>query len=121
MTPPPLPTILLIGQDAALGYLLARFAEHSGYQCRVSAETVARRELLSLGPAVVIFQSLELLAHGQGGVAELAQLETPILVCASAAEEAQARDLGADACLLHPLTYSDFQTALVAVTAAPGR
>ena len=113
------PTILLIGQDVALGYLLARFAEHSGYQSRVSAEMVAGPELAALGPALVIFQSLDLLARSQGNLAELARLETPILVCAAAAEEATARDLGADGCLLHPFTFGDFQAALATV-AAPG-
>ena len=121
MTAPPQPTILLIGQDTALGYLLARFAEHSGYHCQVSSDPVPSREIAALQPAAVIFLSLDLLAHGQGWLAELARIEAPVLVCASAAEEAQAREMGADFCLLHPLTYSDFQTALVAVTAAPGR
>jgi hypothetical protein len=33
-------------------------------------------------------------------------------------EEARARELGADYCLLHPLTYDDFQKALLLVTAS---
>jgi len=121
MTASPPPTILLIGQDNALGYLLARYAEHSGYQCQMSAAPGASRELGALRPAVVIFLSLERLAHDQSGLSAWAGFEAPILVCASASEEAQARDLGADYCLLHPLTYSDFQTALATVAAGPGR
>jgi CheY-like chemotaxis protein len=115
------PTILLIGQDAALSYLLARFAEHSGYQCQARPDPLAGHEASTIQPAVVIFLSLEGLAHDPGGMAELARLEAPVLVCAAAAEEAQARELGADYCLIHPLTYTDFQTALAAVAVTPGR
>lgn len=112
------PTILLIGKDATLGYLLARFAEHSGYQCKVSAGDVSSREITALNPTVIIFLTTELLAGGQTFVAELANLDAPILVCTSAVEEARARELGADYCLLHPLTYNDFRTALATVTAS---
>ena len=112
------PIILLIGKDATLGYLLARFAEHSGYQCKVGADNISSREVTALNPAVIIFLTTELLARGQTFVAELANLDAPILVCTSPVEEARARELGADYCLLHPLTYNDFQTALATVTAS---
>lgn len=114
----PQPTILLIGKDATLGYLLARFAEHSGYQCQVSADDLSSGELVTLKPAVIIFLSTDLLASGQNFVTELTNLDAPILVCTSAVEEARARELGADYCLLHPLTYNDFQIALATVTAS---
>lgn len=120
MTTQPQPTILLIGQEAPLAYLLARFAEHSGYHCQVASDNAAGPEPGVVEPALVIFLSLELLARGQGEVAELVQSEAPILVCASTGEEAQARELGADYCLLHPLSYSDFQAALATVTAPRG-
>ena len=109
------PTILLIGMDANLGYLLARFAEHSGYQSNIRGELGSSREITSMKPAVIIFLSTELLARDQTVIAELTNLEAPILVCSSAVEEARARELGADYCLLHPLTYNDFQTALSTV------
>jgi hypothetical protein len=69
----------------------------------------------------VIYLSLEVLAQDQVCVADLARLEAPVLVCSGRAEEAQAREMGADYCLFHPLTYGDFHIALLAVTAAPGR
>jgi hypothetical protein len=112
------PTILLIGRDANLGYLLARFAEHSGYQSNIRAEIGSSGEITSMKPAVIIFLSTELLARDQTLVAELANLDAPILVCSSVVEESRARELGADYCLLHPLTYNDFKTALATVTAS---
>jgi DNA-binding response OmpR family regulator len=112
------PTILLIGKDATLCYLLARFAEHTGYQWKVSAEDLSSREIAGINPAAIIFLSMELLARDQTFVTELANLDAPIVVCASVIEEARARELGADYCLLHPLTYSGFQTALANVTAS---
>ena len=112
------PTILLIGKDANLGYLLARFAEHSGYQLKVSADKLSSREIAAMNPTVIIFLSTELLARNQTFVTELADLDAPIVVCSSVIEEARARELGADFCLVHPLTYKGFQTALADATAA---
>ena len=112
------PTILLIGRDGTLGYLLARFAEHSGYQWKVSADEVSSREIAAMNPAVIVFLSIERLAREQTLVAELSHLDAPIVVCSSVLEEARARELGADYCLLHPLTYHDFQAALAAILAS---
>jgi CheY-like chemotaxis protein len=111
-------TILLIGKDTTLQYLLARFAEHSGYQWKVSADILSGSEIASIHPAVIIFLSTELLAREPTFLTELADLDAPILVCSSAVEEARAKELGADYCLLHPLSYNDFQTALANVTAS---
>jgi DNA-binding response OmpR family regulator len=110
-------TILLVGNDASMSYLLGRFAEQSGYRLRVQGQDVAAGQLGALSPAVIILTSIDLLVRDQDLVAELAGLDTPILVCASIAEEARARGLGADGCLFHPLTLGDFQATLEAVTA----
>ena len=112
------PTILLIGNDATLSYLLGRFAERSGYQLKVHTDNVSSREIAAINPAVIIFLSMELLARDQTFVTELANLDAPIMVCSSVIEEARARELGADHCLLHPLTYNDFQTALANAAAS---
>jgi len=111
-------TILLIGSDTTLGYLLKRYAERSGYQYKVNGERVSSREVADINPAAIIFLSLELLARHQPFVTELTNLDAPIVVCSSVIEEARARELGADYCLLHPLTYDDFQTALANATAS---
>ncbi len=111
------PTILLIGGDAALAYLLKRYAERGGYRFQVDPEGLSSREIAEINPVVVIFLSTELLARHQAFVKELTDLEAPILVCSSAVEEASARELGADYCLLHPLTYDDFQAVVANATA----
>jgi len=105
-------TILLIGSDAALGYLLNRYAERSGYQLVVNEKILSVTEITTINPAVIIFLSTELLETTQSLVRWLTGLDTPILVCSSVADEARSRELGADYCLLHPLIYDDFQAAL---------
>jgi DNA-binding response OmpR family regulator len=107
------PTILLVGNDAALGYLIGRFAERSGYQLTGFAENLSVEQIANVKPAVVIFLSTELLARNQVLVTELTKVDSPIMVCSSLAEEARARELGADYCLLHPLTYDEFKVTLV--------
>jgi DNA-binding response OmpR family regulator len=115
---PTQPTILLIGKDPKLSYLLARFAEHSGYQWKLRADKVSTHDVSAIDPAAIIFLSIELLARDQTFITELANFDAPIMVCSSAVEEARARELGADYCLLHPLTYDGFQAALAHVTAS---
>jgi len=110
------PTLLVIGNDAMLVYLLKRYAEKSGCQMlqRALAPTVA--ELRQLKPEAIIFSALELLQAAQSLVEDLSIHELLVLVCASVADEVRARELGADACLFHPLTYDNFCAALSAKT-----
>lgn len=112
MTSQTQPTILVIGSNTSLHYLLGRFAERSGYRLKVHPGCASGGEIAALNPAVIIFLSTEALARDQACLRELASLETPIIVCSSILEEAKAIELGADYCLLHPLTYDDFQAAL---------
>src|SRR5438045_9700581 len=105
-------TILLVGNDSTLNYLLGRFAERSGYLVTELAESLSTKEIETINPVAIIFTSMELFATRQTLVVELSSLDTPLVVCLSVTEEARARELGADYCLLHPLTYDDFQTAL---------
>ena len=109
------PLLLLIGDQGTLSYLLGRFAEHGGFQLVVNSSAMDKNTIVN--PAVIIFLSTRLLETAQSFVRELASLDIPILVCASVAEQARARELGADHCLLHPLTYDDFQAALIDVGA----
>jgi CheY-like chemotaxis protein len=109
-------TILLMGNDANLGYLLGRLAEQNEYQLTVAPENVTTQDFSAANPVAVIFPSTELLDKKQTLIGELTSLEIPILVCSSVNEQARARELGADYCLLHPITYDDFKSALLSVT-----
>jgi DNA-binding response OmpR family regulator len=104
--------ILLIGSDVMLSYLLKRFAELSGYHVSTHSQNPSAGEIEALDPAIVIFLSTELLETAQALVEEIANLDIPLMVCSSVADEARTRELGADYCLLHPLTYDGFQIAL---------
>ena len=109
-------TILLVGKDEALNYLLGRFAEQSECDLASVPKIISAQEIIEGPPKAIIFLSMEYLEAAQSLTEELMGLETPILVCAAVADEARARDLGADQCLLHPITYKGFQTALAAVS-----
>ena len=116
MTTSPTPsTLLVIGSDSMLAYLLTRFAEQSGCQLIQRSYAPWVGELRQLKPAAIIFSSLEQLQASQTLVEELSAHETLVLVCAAVADEFRARELGADACLFHPLTYENFWAALQTV------
>ena len=113
---PPLPTrLLVVGNDVRLIHLLRRYGEQSGCQLIVPVPASEAMRAGPQQPTALVFLSLDDLQTAQTVVDDLAALETPVLVCASVAEEARARELGADACLLHPLTYEHFLAVLVAI------
>ena len=114
----PKSAILLIGKDDALNYLFGRFAEQSGYQLAGNTEDISVSEIETVKPAVIIFLSPDVLSKRQPLVTELSSHDSPIVVCLSAAEEVGARELGADYCLFHPISYDDFQTALRTITSS---
>ena len=104
--------LMIIGDDPMLAYLLKRYAEQSGCQILQSVSTPRIEEIDQARPAAIIFSSLVLLAASQALVEALSVQDISVLVCAAVSEEIQARELGADACLLHPLTYENFCAAL---------
>ncbi len=106
------PEILVIGQDRPLIYLLGRFAEKGGYRMIHLPAAPAGETIRALHPYAIVFAALEDLEKAQAQVADLANGEIPILVCSSGTDLPEARDLGADHCLLHPLSYEAFQAAL---------
>ena len=120
MNPRTKQTILLMGNDADLGYLLGRFAEQSEYQLTVTSEKISIQDIMVANPAAIIFSSTDFMDKAQALVTELASIEVPIIACSSVTDEARARELGADYCLLHPITYEGFQGAL-ALTNMPKR
>ena len=112
MTPSTQPTILMIGNNTTLTYLISRYAERSGYNVYAVETAPSAAEVCDLQPAAVLFPSVENLEAAQALVADLSNYDVPLLVCSSAADEDWARELGADNCLLHPLMYENFLTAL---------
>jgi CheY-like chemotaxis protein len=114
MKPSSPPKILIIGNDTALTYLVGRYAERSGYEMATAPTVPPAEEICKQQPAAIFFPSIESLEAAQSLVAALTNDDIPILVCSSAADEMRARELGADYCLLHPLTYDGFMAALVA-------
>lgn len=102
----------MIGQDRPLIYLLGRFAERGGYRIIHLPAAPESETIRGLHPFAIIFAALDDLEKAQAQVADLTDGEIPILVCSSGTDLAEARDLGADHCLLHPLSYEAFQAAL---------
>lgn len=109
-------TILLIGNDDALSYLLGRFVEQSQYTLKVVSGIPSTQVIADVQPKAIIFLSMKHLEAAQSLLTELTGSEAPIIVCSAVADESRARELDADRCLLHPITYDSFQNAL----AAPG-
>ena len=107
----------MIGADTALAYLLGRYAEQSGFGISMMQVIPSAAEVCSLQPSAMLFLSFENLGAAQLLLADLGHCDIPVLVCASVADEARARELGADHCLLHPLTYDSFVAALTATRA----
>ena len=120
MNPKTRRTILLVGNDEALNYLLGRFVEDSRCTLAVVPVINSVQEIREVNPKVIIFLSTQHLEVAQIRMTELTSIETPIIVCSAVADEAKARELGADHCLLHPITYDSFQNALE-VASAPKR
>jgi CheY-like chemotaxis protein len=110
--------LLLIGNDPALAYLVSRFAERSGHDIALMQSLPPAQEVCGLRPAAILFPSLEMLEAAQSLISELADCDIPVMVCSSTIDEARARELGADHCLWHPLTYDGFLAALPAVGAS---
>jgi CheY-like chemotaxis protein len=109
--------ILMIGNDTALTYLVGRYAERGGYTMDTLSTVPTAEEICQQQPLALLFPSIERLDAAQSLIAQLSQCDIPILVCSSTADEARARELGADYCLLHPLTYDGFLAALAATKA----
>lgn len=109
--------ILMIGADTALAYLIGRYAEQSGCGLTVMQTIPSAAEVCSLRPSALLFLSFENLGAAQWLLSDLGSCDIPVLVCSSVADEARARELGADHCLLHPLTYDSFLAALAATKA----
>jgi len=113
----------MLGNDPALAYLIGRYAPQSGYVITTLPGVPQAEVACGLKPAAILFTSIESLEAAQALISGLANCDIPVLVCSSVADVARARELGADHCLLHPLTYDSFQKVLAAAcnTGGTGR
>ena len=113
------PVIMLVGSDDELAYLIERYAERGGIDVRVTRALTAD-QVSEIKPSVVWFTSLETLEAARPRERGVVGPDAPLLVCSSSGDEQRARELGADYCALHPLTYPDFLAALAAVGVGEG-
>ena len=120
MTPTTTPAVIYVGNDPSLEYLLGRYAQRSG--CRI--ESVRGNAFdLNAGvprPVSVWFSSLEVLEAWPALRAAAADLDIPLVVCASVVDDARALELGADFIFLHPVTYDFFVSTLGQAHLPPG-
>lgn len=106
------PSIVLIGDDPSLEYLLERYAYRGGYRLQ-SVRTISPNiDIRQMQPQSIWFSSLEVLEAFQPQMNTISTGDIPIVVCSSIADDARAMDLGADFLLLHPLTYDCFLSTL---------
>jgi hypothetical protein len=111
-------TLVVISNSAAFIYLIQRFADRIGFSIMEALPSVLTETICRSEPVAVIFSSTEDLEASQALVAELTNRDVPIIVCSSEIDQIRTSELGADYCLLHPLTYGDFQAALAGITAS---
>ncbi len=106
------PSLLLIGDDPSLEYLLERYAYRGGYHLQSIHAIVPDVDLGQMKPKSIWFSSLDVLEAHQPQRDTILACDVPIVVCSSIADDARAMDLGADYLLLHPLTYDCFLRTL---------
>jgi CheY-like chemotaxis protein len=104
--------ILIISKDKALNYLIGRYAEQSGYEINRSSAIPLPEEALHLHPPAIVFASIERLEAAQTFIEGLKNSDIPVLVCSSSSDEERALEFGADRCLVQPITYEAFLSAL---------
>jgi DNA-binding response OmpR family regulator len=113
--------IVMIGDNSWLAYLIERYAGRSGHPFTALQAIPPAEEIGASRPVAVVFPTVESLEAAQPLIAGLASWDVPVLVCSSIADELRARELGADHCLVHPLTYEGFLAALAAASRLSAR
>jgi hypothetical protein len=106
------PSILLIGNDPSLEYLLERYAYRGGYRLQSIRAIAPNVDISQMQPQSIWFSSLDVLETFQPQKNTILNCNVPVVVCSSIADDARAMDLGADYLLVHPLTYDCFLSTL---------
>jgi len=112
------PQIMTLGSDPEIGYLIRRYARQSGYGVMTFLVVPKAEVVCELKPAAIFFTTIESLEAEQLLITGLATCDIPVLVCSSVADQARARELGADNCLLYPVMYENFHMMLAAIRMA---
>ena len=84
MEPSPQSSILLLGNDPALAYLIGRYAQQSGYGVTTLPGVPQAEAVCALKPATILFTSIESLETAQSLVSWLGELRYPrpgLLLC----------------------------------------
>jgi hypothetical protein len=110
--------LIIIGGNSSFHYLIQRYAEKIGCAILPLESSITIDRVCKLHPMGVIFASLENLESSRTFAAGLANRDVPIIVCSSVADQARARQCGADYCLLHPFAYDNFSLILDAIASA---
>jgi hypothetical protein len=105
-------SIVLIGNDSSLTYLIGRYAERSGHTLTVLTAPASADAVRALNPVAIMFPTVDSLRAAAALIADLTNAEIRVAVCSSVADKPLARELGADLCLVHPLTYDSFLAIL---------
>lgn len=111
-------SIVIVGGDSSLHYLLERYAGRIGYLVSVEKITSSAEAIRQFKPVAVIFPSVEILDSVQALVIKLTNFDIPIIVCSSVLDQAKTRELGADYCFLHPLVFDSFSSTLKTIAAS---
>ncbi len=109
-------TVLLIGSDDRLTYLLQRYFDLVSCHVEVSPGGSVFMYFEQVIPSLVVFSTIEELINNLENAKRFSVSGIPIMVCTSVADQAQALELGADSCLLHPITIENFKLALKGIS-----
>ena len=124
MSQPSLPKVILIEDDPQFVYLIQRYARSSGCQLIhvdliSQAVSLAQKEL----PNLIL---LDLALNGTSGWQVLQALKAdpvtskiPVFICSASEVATRGWEEYADGCLLKPVMYEDFLTALAATSYHP--
>ena len=104
--------LLLVGSDARLAYLLGRYAEQTEMEVVKVESYPTIFEITRIKPTAIIFSSIDIMRESGSIILDLIELDIQMVVCASIGDELAARELGADVCMFHPISFEMFCDAL---------
>ncbi len=108
------PHIIIIGNEPMLVYLLGRYCEQLG--CSHSGQETSLEVSRNHPQELVIYTAIHYFESNLQRVNQFIQAEIPVIVCSSETEEAHAKELGVDMCLVHPITFEKFEEAITSLS-----